>query len=215
MAWRQKYKSRRFSRRKRVGSRRNRFIRKRFVRRVNSAVRAVAEKKTVLIYFVDATAVQAGTDALFPCLNGNIATGTTRETRIGNKIFGRYLKIRLAFSSNAVNNIIVRISLVRGRTAQGSLTVANTPTGSITQFWDIEKFHVVLDTFITLNGADDSGNTEFVWNRTFKIMKQMVFDDSTANTLITNPYFLYITSNDSVLPSPIVTARVLFTFNDY
>lgn len=102
--------------------------------------------------------------------------------------------------------------LVRGRTV--GLAVGDAPTSNIWQQWDKDKWEVVSDQLINLGASNDDGRNRYTINRTYPIFKNMLYDSSDASTQTTNKYWLFFTSNDSTLPSPILWLTWTFTYID-
>lgn len=203
-------------RRNRMMRRKGRRIQKRkfksFAKRVNKAVRYQSEKKQVIFNTGNpGLTVQTGADSIAQLLTG-VPTGTETNQRIGNKIRGRYIKIQGFITSNGLPSTAIRMSIVRTRTA--GIAIGDFPTNDQWSFFDKEKFEVIYDRRMLLNATDESGNVMRPFKLTVRCFRDMLFDNNTNTSQTTNLYYFFVTSNDALLPSPIIYYSSIFSFTD-
>lgn len=146
-----------FRRRKRYFRRRRTFRKKafkRFARRVYKAVTYKAEKKILGITVTDQPINTSG----YLLLLNQVTQGVLKNTRIGNRIKERYLKIKISIVQNVAQLFSdrYRIAIVRGRTS--GLALGDAPISTLTQPWDVDKWHVIRDNMFTLGNSSNNGD---------------------------------------------------------
>ncbi|QDJ95242.1 capsid protein [Capybara virus 18_cap1_371] len=207
------------ARRYRRRYKRRRVVRKRafksFAKKVYRAVRYKSEKKQVLRATANA-GISIQSSGVLDHVN-RVDQGAGKDQRIGNKIRGRFLKFKMILSNNTVAGTVVRVSIVRGRTS--NLAIGDAPTNNLVQLWDIDKWQVLYDRNVGLNdmvsyNPDTVGVRNYIWEKSFRVPWEQLFDGSSGISQTTNPVFLFLAANDSVLPSPVAYYSYAFSFTD-
>jgi len=190
---------------------RRRFARRRFIKRVARATRTIAEKKVLTIVAPGGT--QVGTAGYAQILNIP-PVGTGKGERIGNRIFGRYLKIKFTIDisqASATGTVVSRVSIVRARTA--GLTLADMPVAGSTEMWDSDKWEVVWDKRAIQGTLSTDGKDVWIRDITLRCFKPMLFNDNNSNS-VTNQYWIFARTSDGGLVMPTFVFTCLFTFTD-
>lgn len=195
---------------------------KRFYRKTVRAVNAYAEKKMNVVS-IDGGLIQTGWQVA-RCYQ-SLAQGTGKYSRIGNRIMGRYVKVKFLVTNGSSGNFNFRFCVLRPRT--NGYTNSDLPSDRI-GFVDIDKFHVVYDKMFNFHVEAEfpgypaqptsyytiqDGLKEVTKNFTFKHFKRIQFDDNSTSQC-TNDLWLCFLANDSILPSPTLYMQVRATFID-
>lgn len=200
-----RFKKRNYSRSRRF----RRRITKNFRRKVKTVINRQLEKKYYDYIAPDSISIQSGTDATLLSLLQPIEIGTSVSQRIGNEIFLRYILINIDLNANTVEDAYVRIVVCQART--NGLSTASFP-GNIFNFLDREKFRIIkYDKVWNLsNLKENAANKKFVRIKV-RFMKKIQYDQGTGSPFL--PWYLYLTSNDAVIPSPLayITWRAYYT----
>jgi len=200
-------------RRRKIFKRRRVFRRKafkRFARRVYKAVTYKAEKK---ILDTTATDVAINTTGYLICLN-QVVQQASKIGRIGNKIKERYLKLKLSIVQNSAQLFSdrYRIAILRGRTA--GLALGDCPTSTITQPFDIDKWHILRDNMYTLGNSSNDGQNIKQHSWTVRLGgKEVIYNDGVSVSPITNPLYLFVWCGSPGV-DPAMTYDALYTFTD-
>lgn len=178
-----------------------------FVKKVKRVIQSQAEKKYIDVA-ADNTSFQSGVDQLI--INPlPLGTGAQTSQRLGNKIFLRWIRVKLFLQSNGINDIAYRVAVVQAR-SNGFL---NSDFPSLPwNLFDQERFIVYKDVDGVLN-ATPNGTPNRYLNVWVRVMKKMTFD-SAASTIPFLPYYITICCNDSTLPSPIANYAIRSYFTD-
>lgn len=181
-----------------------------FQKRVRKTVYRMADKK----YQDVAISQEVGVSGYYFNLTSAIDSGSGNNQRIGNKINLRYVCLRLNLNSQNEDGIFMRVAVVRQRSA--GLNLAALPTGSNADsaFIDIERFEILGDTVYSLGDADANGMNKKFYKRTFRIMKQLIYDDNIGTNQITNQIGLFLWSNDIVTTGLNVVGNVRMYYTD-
>lgn len=181
-----------------------------FTRRLKRGLNSVAEKKYMYRDVGNTSVQNAGL-----LINVNdIAQGSTKYTRVGNKVQSRFLKVRMSVFANTVNQTVCRFAVIRGRTY--GLTVGDCPTNDAWQMFDTDKWEVIYDKLFSF--FYDNSVTYTPWAKhftlTFNLKKYSLVFNDTNTPPVTNPIYVYVWANDSVLPSPFIQGSYVYTFTD-
>jgi hypothetical protein len=202
-----------FKRRKRYFRKRRVFRKKafkRFARRVYKAVTYKAEKK---ILGITVTA-QAINNSGYLLLLNQVTQGVQKNQRIGNKIKERFLKIKMSIAQNTANLFSdrYRLAIVRGRTS--GLAIGDAPISTLTQPWDIDKWHVLRDSMFTLGNSSNDGNNIRNHDWTVRLGgREIMYNDSVSVSPVTNPLYLFIWCGSPGV-DPTMDFDALYTYTD-
>lgn len=171
---------------------------RRFRRKVLSTVSRASEKKYVTTVLSNISIQRSPDSVLWNVIP--IAGGSGKAGRIGNKVYCRYVKVQGTISfEGATSATTCRMMVVIART--GGLTLAEFPNGPESPI-DVDRYHVIYDSLFTRATDGTLGPSVYPVNKTFRIMRSVIYDTGTATLATRNQVFIYLTSDDTTLPSP-------------
>lgn len=182
-----------------------------FARRVGRAVNKLAEKK-YLVTSYDGLAVQAGSDQQVLVDWMSIPAGNGVSSRVGQKIFLRYVLVEGAIFANTVTDLVVKGQLVEG--LQNNYMNPALFPATVFDFADSEKFKVLKKRWFRIGSSNDDGKNIIPFSWKFYIGKEYMYDSSSTSIPMGKVLALNFISNDTVIPSPILSCQVKITYTD-
>lgn len=180
-----------------------------YKRRLFRQMNTMAEVK----YFSSSTTAISGiTTAGLPLTWLFPAQGLDRDDRVGNKIFVRYMVLKIHIENNNTNtpNCWYRMLVVIPKNVSfGALNLPSTGYGQV----DLDKFTVLKDKRIMIS-QQNVAISATDWQRQhtvkLKIMKTFTFDDASGTTPIEPTPIVFLWGAHSVVPAPRVIDRYFF-----